>query len=68
MSEAPEDPLRRLARERGRILGELGVRPEDAAWTRSEADAIASLTKADMHLHMPEVLARLLRRLTRAAR
>ena len=32
------DPLRRLAQERGRILGELGVRPDDARWARAEAD------------------------------
>jgi hypothetical protein len=68
MSEAPEDPLRRLARERGRILGELGMRPEDASWARSEAEAIASLTTPALRLRMPAVLARLLRRLARAAR
>ena len=28
------DPLRRLAQERGRLLGELGVRPEDLRWQR----------------------------------
>jgi hypothetical protein len=68
MREVPEDPLRRLARERGRLLGELGVLPQDAAWARSEADAIASLTTPDLHVRMPEFLARFLRRLARAAR
>ncbi len=38
------DPLRRLAQERGRLLGELGVRPEDLRWQRLEAEAIASLS------------------------
>jgi hypothetical protein len=68
MSGVPEDPLRRLARERGRTLGELGVRPEDASWARSEADAIASLTTRSLHLRMPAVLVRFLRRVARAAR
>jgi hypothetical protein len=68
MSSAPEDPLRRLARERGRTLGELGVRQDDASWARSEADAIASLTTPALRLRMPAVLARFFRRLARAAR
>jgi hypothetical protein len=68
MSAVPEDPLRRLARERGRTLGELGVRPGDASWARSEADAIASLTTPSLRLRMPAVFTRFLRRLARAAR
>ena len=68
MSAVPEDPLRRLARERGRTLGELGVRPEDASWARSEAEAIASLTTPALRPRMPVVLARFLRRLARLSR
>jgi hypothetical protein len=68
MSEAPEDPLRRLARERGRILGELGVRPSDASWARSEADAIASLTTPDLRMRMPVSLVRLFRQMKRLLR
>lgn len=67
MSESG-DPLRRLAQERGRILGELGLRPEDARWARLEAEAIASLVTPALQLRMPGVLGRLWRRLARAAR
>ena len=38
-----EDPLTRLAGERGRILGQLGVRPEDARWIEREGQTVASL-------------------------
>ena len=62
------DPLRELARERGRLLGELGVVPRDAAWARREADALASLVSPRIRLRLPAPLARLARRLTRALR
>ncbi len=62
------DPLRRLAQERGRMLGEMGVRPEDENWARAEAEALASLTSVRISPRLPERLARLLRRLARAAR
>jgi hypothetical protein len=65
---AGDDPLRALARERGRLMGELGVVPQDAAWARAEADDIASLTRRDLRLRLPAPLARLLRRLARAVR
>ena len=65
MSGVPDDPLRRLARERGRTLGELGLRPSDSAWARSEAEAIASLTTPSLRL--PAFLVRLVRRLSRLA-
>jgi hypothetical protein len=68
VSGAAEDPLRRLARERGRTLGELGLRPSDAAWARSEADAIASLTTPSLRMRMPALLERFLRRLARLSR
>jgi hypothetical protein len=35
--------LERLARESGRTLGELGVRPEDRDWIGAHAETIASL-------------------------
>jgi len=62
------DPLRELARERGRLLGELGVVPDDVAWARSEADALASLVKPRIGLRLPAPVARLARRLARALR
>ncbi|MEO8347829.1 MAG: hypothetical protein ABI610_02870 [Acidobacteriota bacterium] len=37
------EELRRLARESGRHLGELGVRPDDARWIRTHAETVASL-------------------------
>ena len=60
--------LERLARESGRRLGELGVRPEDERWIRKHPVAIASLTEG-----MPSkgrfggLLRRLARRIVRAA-
>lgn len=68
MSRAPEDPLRRLARERGVAMGELGVRTEDESWARSEAGAIASLVTPSLALRLPAALVRLCRRIARAAR
>ncbi len=68
MSGAGDDPLRRIARERGRILGELGVLPSDVRWARSEASAIASLTTPAFALRLPAAISRLLRRLARATR
>jgi hypothetical protein len=65
---ASRDPLRRLASERGRTLGELGVRTEDDRWARLEAEAIAGLVTAVPRLRLPGLLERLLRRLRRAAR
>jgi hypothetical protein len=59
------DPLRRLAQERGRILGELGVRPEDARWTRAEGEALASLVTPAFPVRLPAPLARLAQRLAR---
>ena len=42
---ADPESLRRLARETGRLLGELGVRPDDSRWIREHAETIASLTR-----------------------
>jgi hypothetical protein len=63
MSE--RDPLRRLAQERGRLLGELGVKPEDERWTRAEAESLASLVTPAFPVRLPAALERLKRRLTR---
>ena len=62
------DPLRELARERGRLLGELGVVPGDVAWARAEGDALASLVTPRIRLRLPAPLASLVRRLSRALR
>jgi hypothetical protein len=43
---AGEDLLRRLARESGHRLAELGVRAEDGRWIRRHAETIASLEVA----------------------
>lgn len=62
------DPLRRLAQERGRILGELGVRPDDARWARVEAEMLASLLTPSRRLRLPGPLGRVLRRIARRIR
>jgi len=62
------DPLRELARERGRLLGELGVDPRDVAWARAEADALASLVTPRLGLRLPASVARLTRRMARFLR
>lgn len=67
MKEDP-DPLRRLARERGRAMGELGVRPDDVRWARAEADTIVSLTAPRPSWPLPAPVRRLLSRIIRAAR
>jgi hypothetical protein len=59
------DPLRRLAQERGRILGELGVRPQDARWARAEAETLSSLVTPAFSVRLPALVARLARRLAR---
>ena len=62
---ATADPLRRVAAERGRILAELGVRPEDARWTQIEAEAIAALVTPAVSVRLPRPLARLIGRFRR---
>lgn len=42
---ADHEALLRLARESGRLLGELGVRAEDDRWIREHAETVASLTR-----------------------
>lgn len=65
MSASERDPLRSLAQERGRLLAELGVRPEDARWAQMEADALASLIQPAMRIRVPAAVERLWRRLGR---
>jgi hypothetical protein len=43
VSGALEEALRRLARESGRTLADLGVRAGDGAWIRQHAGTVASL-------------------------
>jgi hypothetical protein len=59
-----EDPITRLAGERGRILGELGVRPQDARWIEQEARTVASLLEPSRR---PGLLLRFVHRLARKA-
>ena len=65
---APAEPLRRVAQERGRILGELGVRLEDVSWTRAEAETIGSLLTPSRRLRLPRAIQGLLRKLERVMR
>ncbi len=71
---APADPLRRLAAERGRLMGELGVRPSDSRWASLEAETIAGLVAPRLFVGLPVPvrvaveLARFLRRLRRSLR
>ena len=60
--------LWRLGRETGRILGELGVRPEDHEWIRAQAEAIASLAGRKRRRGLPNLLYRLARSAARTAR
>jgi hypothetical protein len=59
--------LARLAEESGRLLGEVGVRPEDTRWIRAHAGTIASLAgempRADLGDRVERALRLLLRRL-----
>jgi hypothetical protein len=65
---ADTESLRRLARESGRILGELGVRPEDSRWIREHAETIASLTRRARGGGLLAYLRRLARSAAREAR
>jgi len=68
MSTSERDPLCRLAQERGRILGELGVKPDDARWARMEGETLASLLVPALSVRLPAALERLRRRLARIVR
>lgn len=54
-----EEALRTLARESGRALGELGVRPDDQKWIREHAETIASLAGGGRSLRGRALLRRL---------
>jgi hypothetical protein len=64
-----DETLRRVARETGELLGELGVGPSDREWIRRHAAAVASLTEpARTRPAFLERLYRLARRAARTAR
>jgi hypothetical protein len=63
-----EESLRSLARESGRALGELGVRPEDENWIREHADSLASLAARQPRRRLAGFFYRLARRAARMAR
>jgi hypothetical protein len=60
--------LRRLARETGRLLGELGVRPEDEKWILIHAETIARLGSERRRTRLPRILYWLARKAARMAR
>jgi hypothetical protein len=64
----PLEPLVRLARESGEILGELGVRPGDERWIREHAETIASLTRRSRQGRLFAYFRRLALRAARKAR
>jgi hypothetical protein len=63
-----DEVLRRIARESGRFLGELGVRPADEQWIREHAETIASLRFAGRPPRRENFFYRLARRAARTAR
>ena len=63
-----EEALSRLARESGRLLGELGVRPSDEEWIREHARTVASLGGGGVPRRRRGFLYRLARRAARTAR
>ncbi len=68
MTDLLEESLRSLARESGRALGELGVRPDDENWIREHADSIASLAVRQPRRRFAGFFYRLARRAARMAR
>jgi hypothetical protein len=65
---ADPEVLLRLARESGRLLGELGVRAGDARWIREHGETIASLTRPARGRGLLGYLRRLALRAARKAR
>jgi hypothetical protein len=63
----PED-LRRLGRESGRMLAELGVRSEDSRWISMHAETIASLAGQTRRRRFFDYLLRWARRAARTVR
>lgn len=68
MSDPLDESLRSLARESGRTLGELGVRPEDEAWIHEHAATLASLASPRPSRRLAGLFYRLARRAARTAR
>jgi len=69
MIRLDDELLRRLARETGRLLGQLGVRPEDEKWIRTHAEAIVSLARPGRRRNpISRFVYRLARRAARTAR
>lgn len=62
------DPIARLASESGRLLGELGVRPDDQKWIELQAGTIASLLSRQRRRRLPRIFYRLARSAARIAR
>ncbi len=58
----------RLARESGRILGELGVQPGDEKWIREQAETIESLAAGKRRGRWRAFFYGLARRAARTAR
>lgn len=65
---ADPDVLRRLARESGELLAELGVLTDDSRWLRRHAETIASLAGRGHRPGLRDYLGRLARRAVRTAR
>lgn len=61
------EELLRLARESGRHLGELGVRPDDSRWIRAHAETMASLVRRRRSSPL-DYIWRIARRAARTAR
>ena len=68
MTGSLDETLRILARESGRALADLGVRPGDEEWIREHADTIASLAGGRRRRWGAGFLYRLARRAARTAR
>jgi hypothetical protein len=62
------DVLDALARESGRTLGEVGVRPEDTRWIATHAEAIASLAGVTPRRSIADRLESALRRIVKRLR
>lgn len=65
---ADPDVLRRLARESGERMAELGVDPGDSSWIRQHSETIASLAGRGRRAGLRDYLWRLARRAARTAR
>ena len=65
---ADSEVLRRLARESGDLLAELGVQSADLRWIRTHAETMASLAGRGRRPGLRDYLRRLARRAARTAR